>query len=431
MGVVAGRAEISTRGTNVSYGLTAISPETFESVRAFKAVPPSVTLKRLNDLRIAEVHNIGFTTTPVHPLAGILRENCKIFIYLQHQIRGGTPPSKVEIYIDRSLSRSRHMLGHTTSLVLSYILTVPRTLWLFLSLSTHLDYYIAGDELNTVTGLLLKKLGRVQSVIFYSIDYFPKRFKNRLLDGAFKWIEKIAVKSADAVWVVSPMMANIRRTQGAKRVIRAPGMGSTITVSSDNSTRKDDQLVYVGLLSAEKGLDLAIRSLPKLIQKFPDLQLVVAGDGPYRQQLEEVTRVLHLEQVVVFKGIQSRSDLNTTLMESSIGIATYVPEKFPYALYSFPGKVVEYLSKGLPVIMTRVPSIWNEIETGEAGICINYKESDFISAVETLLQDQSRMSHYRERALSIATGYQFEELIVRTIVETLQLSDTDTYPNLH
>jgi phosphatidylinositol alpha-1,6-mannosyltransferase len=47
----------------------------------------------------------------------------------------------------------------------------------------------------------------------------------------------------------------------------------------------DNVLLTLGRLVPRKGVDLVLRCLPELISRFLDLYYVVAGDGPYKQDL--------------------------------------------------------------------------------------------------------------------------------------------------
>ena len=43
------------------------------------------------------------------------------------------------------------------------------------------DLFIGFNPLNAFAGIVLKKLGKVKKVVYYTIDYFTKRFENKLL----------------------------------------------------------------------------------------------------------------------------------------------------------------------------------------------------------------------------------------------------------
>jgi glycosyltransferase involved in cell wall biosynthesis len=55
----------------------------------------------------------------------------------------------------------------------------------------------------------------------------------------------------------------------------------------------DGPILYFGRLSAEKGIDDLIRAM----QRVPDIHLVVAGDGPQKNELERLTASLRLTNV--------------------------------------------------------------------------------------------------------------------------------------
>jgi glycosyltransferase involved in cell wall biosynthesis len=64
----------------------------------------------------------------------------------------------------------------------------------------------------------------------------------------------------------------------------------------------------VGRLHPEKGVDLAVEGLARLVRQRPerDLRLVLVGDGPARETLRQQVRALGLEERVVFAGHTAR-----------------------------------------------------------------------------------------------------------------------------
>jgi glycosyltransferase involved in cell wall biosynthesis len=63
-------------------------------------------------------------------------------------------------------------------------------------------------------------------------------------------------------------------------------------------------LVAVGRLSKEKGLDLLLSALPLIRAGFPTTQLTIVGEGPLEASLKEQTRQLGLESCIRFVGFQ-------------------------------------------------------------------------------------------------------------------------------
>lgn len=70
-------------------------------------------------------------------------------------------------------------------------------------------------------------------------------------------------------------------------------------------------LLTVARLKPHKGIDTVIKALPKIIRKFPDIQYVVVGEGPYKEGLQKLIRTLKLEQHVRLIGNITHEKLQT------------------------------------------------------------------------------------------------------------------------
>jgi len=77
-----------------------------------------------------------------------------------------------------------------------------------------------------------------------------------------------------------------------ERVMNAKSAGSPI-------------LCFVGRLEARKGPDLLLKALPILNKEYPQLLCVFVWDGPLVGQLLRLSRLLHLDDIVLFTGFQA------------------------------------------------------------------------------------------------------------------------------
>lgn len=55
-----------------------------------------------------------------------------------------------------------------------------------------------------------------------------------------------------------------------------------------------------------------------ILPKYPNLELVIAGDGEYRKKLEKQCKDLNISQYVLFTGKLSREDLAKLMGASDI-----------------------------------------------------------------------------------------------------------------
>lgn len=67
-----------------------------------------------------------------------------------------------------------------------------------------------------------------------------------------------------------------------------------------NETSKTDTKVIltVGRLVKRKGHDMVIKALPKVMQKFPDIVYIIVGDGPEKNNLENLIKENNLNNVI-------------------------------------------------------------------------------------------------------------------------------------
>jgi phosphatidylinositol alpha-mannosyltransferase len=107
------------------------------------------------------------------------------------------------------------------------------------------------------------------------------------------------------------------------------------------------KLLFVGRLEPRKGFRYAVRAFAELADGFPDLQLVVVGDGPQRTALRRLdTRTRERVHMV---GSVSQAALPTFHAASDIFLAPATGRE------SFGIVLVEAMAAGLPVVASNLP----------------------------------------------------------------------------
>ena len=122
---------------------------------------------------------------------------------------------------------------------------------------------------------------------------------------------------------------------------------------------RNDEIVvlYLGRLVKKKGVDVIILAFSRLIKEDPTLnvKLLIAGDGPERKRLEEMSDQLKLTDKVVFLGAVPEEIKKCIYKVADIfiyvPIVMEIPEEWPIA-------PLEAMSLGIPTIVsTAVGSI--------------------------------------------------------------------------
>ena len=129
---------------------------------------------------------------------------------------------------------------------------------------------------------------------------------------------------------------------------------------------------------------------------------------------------LTLTKYVTFTGwIFDRKKLDVLISESAVGVAVYKPEKERLRNFSYfadPTKIKEYLSYGLPVILTDVPYNADEIVRKHAGIVVEYQKEQLAAAIISLLNNRQKLERYRNNALRLAREFDWNSIFRKTSI---------------
>lgn len=148
-------------------------------------------------------------------------------------------------------------------------------------------------------------------------------------------------------------------------------------------THREDgkRLLFVGRLSAVKGLPLLLESVAQLRRKYPDISLTLVGDGSDRHKLQALTDQLGLSQNVHFVGSKSQSEVREYLQQADIFVMASFAEGIPVVL-------MEAMACGLPVVATQVGGISELVENGISGYLVPPGDSIHLQKqIEKLLDD--------------------------------------------
>jgi glycosyltransferase involved in cell wall biosynthesis len=168
-------------------------------------------------------------------------------------------------------------------------------------------------------------------------------------------------------------------------------------------------LVFAGRLGPQKALGTLLRALVEV----PDAALVVAGDGPEREPLEQLTRTLGLDGRVSFIGAVPRERVLRLFGAADACV-------LPSAWENLPHTVVEALAVGCPVIATSVGGVPEVVRDRENGLLVAPGDPRALAtAIAQLLSDDA----LRERLAAAAPGSvaaNSEEAVFSRIEDELQ-----------
>jgi glycosyltransferase involved in cell wall biosynthesis len=142
------------------------------------------------------------------------------------------------------------------------------------------------------------------------------------------------------------------------------------------STCNQKQVIFVGRLNEQKGLEYLVKTWEHVHQKHKDWILQIYGDGDQRDLLHRLIREAKMEDTVILN--QPTRQIMDRYLESSIFLLTSRFEGFGMVL-------IEAMACGVPVVSFDCP--WGPadiIKNGEDGFLVGYLNT--IEAAEKVVQ---------------------------------------------
>lgn len=166
-----------------------------------------------------------------------------------------------------------------------------------------------------------------------------------------------------------------------RRVWRAPAPRS-VAAARRRFAGDGPLLGYAGRLVYEKGVQHLVEAVPKLRAQWPELRVVIAGDGPYAGELRELTADLDLHGAVTFPGFLSEAELPAVLAATD---ATVVPSLYePFGMVA-----LEAAAAGAPLAVADTGGLAEIVKPGVTGVRFASRNPDALAdAVGMLLSDE-------------------------------------------
>lgn len=242
----------------------------------------------------------------------------------------------------------------------------------------------------TLLNIYYKCLGKKLVFTAHNIDETER-------DGGGNFLTKVSLKIlyrlVDHVFVHTPKMKSeivdkFQIEEGRATVIP---FGINNTTPQSGISRKearakvhlqaqDKVLLFFGLIAPYKGLEFLLYALDQLRKSDPGFKLIIAGQvkdcQPYWRHIEDVIEKLQLQAHLV-RRIEFVPDTDVEAIFMSADVLV-LPYRFVYQS----GVLFLSYSFGLPVIVTDVGSLRDEVEEGKTGmICKPEDASDLARGI--------------------------------------------------
>ncbi len=162
-------------------------------------------------------------------------------------------------------------------------------------------------------------------------------------------------------------------------------------------------LAMVGRLVPRKGTAWFLRTcLPRLLARFPECLVAVAGDGPERQEIRAIAR--DLPHAVHVLGRCTARERDMLFSAADLFIAPMRP--IPDDPEGFGLVAMEAAAAGLPSVGVAVGGLAEAVVPGVTGVLAEAEAPDaLLAAIETLLMDDERRRALRATASDFAAHH--------------------------
>jgi len=382
--------------------------------------------KKLSGLKVVIASHI-YATGPALELEEYLMGKTKSLLFIGHPFSyRARKDSFYRVYKGGEMASEGKSWGDNLPSVLFYLRDVVLTFWWVVKKAGKVDLFVGSDNFLAFLGILLKRIGKVEKVVLYTIDYMPKRFGNPVLNSLYHFFDRRCMKECEVVWNVSGKISKAREERGMK----GPGYAQQITVplgiwyeripDLPFSKKSRYKVMFMGHVLAKQGLQVVIKALPALVKKLPKVELVVIGSGDFLPELKKLAKRLKLSSRIKFLGyIESHKEVENELVKGVLSVATYEPDPGSFTRWADPGKIKNYLACGLPVVLTDVPPIASDLVRNKCGVIVEYNAYSVASEMMHVLSNDKMLKEYCENARKYAKSFDWNEVFRNALKETI------------
>lgn len=241
-----------------------------------------------------------------------------------------------------------------------------------------------------IAAFMVKKILRVPYFIFsHGLDvYAPQNNKKvaRLM--------RIVLRNASLVIAGSHFTKQLIETMVDTKIrVLHPVVDIARFIRKDDSHKMFEGkkvLLTVGRLVESKGHEAVIRSLKKVVEKFPDILYCIVGSGPTEESLKILINELGLTNTVIFAGQVDDEKLPSYYQSCNVFIMTSREIKERGEVEGFGIVFLEAGACGKPVIGSKSGGIPDAVIDGVTGILVDPLDIEGIAdAIITILSNEN------------------------------------------
>jgi len=162
--------------------------------------------------------------------------------------------------------------------------------------------------------------------------------------------------------------------------------------------KRDTVLISIGRLAAEKNWDTLLRAFAKAAADLPKVRLVLIGDGPARENLQQLASELGIAKRVTFTGALPFEQIPAYLKAADVFTFASVTETQGLV-------TIEAMAAGLPVVAVDGSGTRDIVKHGRQGFLVENDPEALAKGIKKLLADPERVKRFSDSALKKAKTF--------------------------
>tara|TARA_B100000073_G_scaffold343278_1_gene347785 strand:+ start:3431 stop:4576 length:1146 start_codon:yes stop_codon:yes gene_type:complete len=246
---------------------------------------------------------------------------------------------------------------------------------LFKKLKTSKPSLVILDEpVRIITQFFILRLLNIPMI--WNIHAEKSLTKNKAL---FKWIYKYFLKKkltiiSDSKYILTKNLSYMKdciypNFEDIPIVHATVDLNKFLSINKKTNINNPKIIIgSIGRLNWAKGYDLLIQALYKIKEEHPNFYLKIAGDGPYRNMLEDMIDKYYLRKNIFILGELHYNDIPKFLLSLDLYIQPSISEGSPITLK-------EAMASSLPILASTAGGIPEIIEHNKTGILFENKNT--------------------------------------------------------
>ncbi|MDD7687699.1 MAG: glycosyltransferase family 4 protein [Actinomycetaceae bacterium] len=290
----------------------------------------------------------------------------------------------------------------------------------------NVDLYIS--EPPPTTGIITALVATLKRrpYVYYAADVWSDAAAGagvpRMVCGALRAVESLALHRADRVFAVSEGVERRVRSLGARDVtVVRNGINTEVFRLEGKRVAIEGAryFVYAGTMSEWQGAEIFVQALERIHADYPDVHIIFLGQGSAVNAIKETAQSLRLTDHIHIEDAVS-PDKAAEYQRGAVAALVSIRPGADYD-FAYPTKTLAAWACGIPAIYAGVGPAKNDIEDYGLGWALDFNAHDIAGAMVQALEhplDSQAIAQWAHNHVSFARRMQPAVTVINELLHT-------------